>query len=52
MALTWIEIMNWIAYVQVEKDYEQKQSMFYGRWDDQHEDEYSDYPQIKKGMTI
>ena len=34
-----IEIMDWIAYVQVEKNYEQKQSAFYGRWDDQHEDE-------------
>ena len=39
MALTCIEIIDWIAYVQVEKDYEQKQSAFYGRWDDQHEDE-------------
>jgi len=41
MALTSKEIMDWIAYVQAEKDYEQKQSAFYGSWDEQHGDEYS-----------
>ena len=51
MTLTYIEIMDWIAYVQVEKEYEQKQSAFYGRWTDQHEDEYSEYPQTKKGTA-
>jgi len=48
MSLTCLQIMNWIAYVQVEKDYEQKQSAFYGKCDDQHEDEYNYCPHAKK----
>ena len=40
MELTYKEIMDWIAHVQVEKDYEEKQSAFYGRWDGLHEGEH------------